>query len=178
MKKEELNLQIPAEEHLVQVKEYKEEFLLYGDSMDGTAGLRNYEDVSLWLVDVRKNEHKESVLEGLVPATSYLAFRKSDQRLLGMIQIRHELNEYLLHCGGHIGYSVRKSERRKGYAKEMLRLALKECQRFGLEKVLITCDSENIASEKTIIANGGILENVVEDEDRLTKRYWINIKKG
>ncbi|MBN2222097.1 MAG: GNAT family N-acetyltransferase [Vallitaleaceae bacterium] len=176
MKESELNLVIPKKEHLRLIAEYKEEFLINGDSMDGTAGLRDYDDFSLWLRDVQKNEHKESVRKGLVTATSYLAIRKADERLIGMIQIRHELNEYLLHCGGHIGYSVRKSERRKGYAKEMLALALQECRRLNLKKVLVTCDSENIASAKTILANGGVLENVVEDEERFTERYWICIE--
>ena len=176
MKESELNLVIPKKEHLRLIAEYKEEFLINGDSMDGTAGLRDYDDFSLWLRDVQKNEHKESVRKGLVTATSYLAIRKADERLIGMIQIRHELNEYLLHCGGHIGYSVRKSERRKGYAKEMLALALQECRRLNLKKVLVTCDSENIASAKTILANGGVLENVVEDEERFTERYWICVE--
>jgi predicted acetyltransferase len=90
-----------------------------------------------------------------------------------MIDIRHYLNDYLLRIGGNIGYSVRASERRKGYAKEMLRLALLKCRKLDLEKVLITCFKHNIASAKTIIANGGILENEITDEDGITQRYWI-----
>ena len=72
------------------------------------------------------------------------------------------------------------SERRKGYAKEMLRLILIKCKELGADKVLLTCDKENIASAKTIISNGGILENEVKDEVSLSKsgiiqRYWINL---
>ena len=93
--------------------------------------------------------------------------------MVGIIDIRHRLNDYLLKFGGNIGYSVRKSERRKGYAKTMLALGLEECRKLGLEKVLITCDKENIASAKTILACGGVLENEIPEERRITQRYWI-----
>ena len=92
-----------------------------------------------------------------------------------MIDIRHRLNDYLLNFGGHIGYSVRKSERQKGYATEMLNLALKECVNLGIKKVLITCDKNNVASAKTIINNGGKLENEIAKEDRITQRYYITL---
>ena len=87
-----------------------------------------------------------------------------------MIDIRHRLNDYLLNFGGHIDYSVRKSERQKGYATEMLALALIECMKLNIKRVLITCDKDNIASAKTIINNGGILEG-----SGITQRYWINL---
>ena len=92
-----------------------------------------------------------------------------------MIDIRHSLNEHLFNFGGHIGYSVRKSERRKGYATRMLALALEECRRLGILRVLVTCDSENIASERTILINGGVLENTVPEDGRFTRRYWITL---
>ena len=95
--------------------------------------------------------------------------------LICMIDIRHRLNDYLLNFGGHIGYSVRKSDRQKGYATEMLALALKECKKMGMKRILLTCDKDNIASAKTILSNGGILENEVEEGDTITQRYWINI---
>lgn len=94
-----------------------------------------------------------------------------------MIHIRHKLNEYLFEFGGHIGYSVRKFEWRKGYAKEMLHLALEKCKDMNIGKVLITCSKENIASAKTIIYNGGVLENEISKGERITQRYWISLFK-
>ena len=97
-------------------------------------------------------------------------------RLLGAINIRHHLDDYLLREGGHIGDGIRPSERRKGYATEMIRLALIECRELGIEKVLMTCDRDNIASAKSIINNGGILENEFINSDGVIKqRYWITI---
>lgn len=100
---------------------------------------------------------------------------QEDNKLLGMINIRHTLNDYLYNYGGHIGYNVRKIERKKGYAKEMLKIALEECRRLEMKKVLITCDADNIASMKTIKFCGGILENEVPNRERLTQRYWIEL---
>lgn len=159
------------------VLDYKEEFLIHGDSMDGTSGLANKETYEEWLDELIKNQDKSTVLEGFVPATTYLAIRENDQRLVGMINIRHELNDYLLQLGGHIGYSVRKSERRNGYAGHMLSMALEICQTLDIKRVLITCDKNNTGSSKTIIKNGGQLENEVSSANRITQRYWINLPK-
>ena len=113
----------------------------------------------------------------LVPATQFLFLRKSDNKLVGMIQVRHRFNDYLEKYAGHIGYSVRPSERRKGYAKEMLRITLPFCREIGIDKVLITCIDGNIGSEKTILANGGIYEYTIHepDENVNLKRFWITL---
>ena len=110
-----------------------------------------------------------------VSDSEFLTVRVTDDRIVGMVNIRHDLNEHLLQFGGNIGYSIRKSERRKGYAKEQLRLALEECRKLGLTKVLITCDKENPGSRKTILSAGGIMENEVSEGKRITQRFWINI---
>lgn len=114
---------------------------------------------------------KESV-QGLVPAHTFF-YLDDAGRIVGALNLRHELNDYLMQCGGHIGYGVRPSERRKGHASRMLALALPHARRLGLERVLITCDRENTASARTILRNGGILENEVQEEERITQRYWI-----
>lgn len=113
--------------------------------------------------------------KGLSPETTYLAIGIDDGNLVGMINIRHRLNDYLLKSGGHIDYSVRKSKRDKGYATEMLGLALKECIRLNIKKILITCDKNNIASAKTIISNGGKLENEIKEKNKISQRYWITL---
>lgn len=171
-----LKLVLPSVEHKESLMDYKKEFIKNGDNMDGSAGLANSKSFEEWYKAFNDNLNEETVREGLVPATTYLALDESGN-LIGMIDIRHRLNEYLLNFGGHIGYSVRKSERRKGYTAEMLKLALKKCIELNLKKVLITCDKENIASSKTIISNGGVLENEIFDpnDNTITLRYWITL---
>lgn len=169
-----LKLILPKIEHKENIMDYKKEFIENGDSMDGSAGLSNAENFEEWYRANQDNLKEETVRDGLVPATTYLAFN-NDDKLVGMIDIRHRLNDYLLKFGGHIGYSVRKSERQKGYATEMLGLALKECEKLGIKEVLITCDKDNIASAKIIISNGGKIENEIAKGDGITQRYWITL---
>ena len=113
---------------------------------------------------------------GFVPADIYFLVNEDSKQLMGAIDVRHSLNEYLLQYGGNIGYSIRPSERKKGYATKMLALALEKAKEVGLEKVLITCFKDNIGSAHTIINNGGILENEVIDNEKIKQRYWIKIK--
>lgn len=93
-----------------------------------------------------------------------------------MLQIRHYLNKHLLQSGGHIGDSVRPTEQGKGYATEQISLALEKCVELGIDKVLITCNKNNIASAKTIIKNNGCLENEITENGEIIQRYWIDLK--
>lgn len=132
----------------------------------------DYHDFDYYLEHL---ELKEAA-EGLVPDSVFFLLDESRDRLLGAVNIRHYLNDSLLKEGGHIGDGIRPSERRKGYATEMIRLALIECKKLGIDKVLMTCDKENIASAKSIIKNGGILENeFVNSDGKVEQRYWISI---
>jgi len=164
----------PSMEYKQQVLEYKNEFIKNGDDLAGTSYLRNYDDYGEWMNFVLDNE-KESTKHSQVTASVFLAVRDEDNKLVGIINIRHELNDYLFNFGGHIGYSVRKDERRKGYAKEMLKMALQECRKLGMKRALLTCDAENIASSKTIKYCGGMLENEVHEDGELIQRYWIEL---
>lgn len=96
-------------------------------------------------------------------------------KILGVVNIRHRLNEGLLSRGGHIGYGITPSERRKGYATEILRLALDKAKELGIERALVTCDKDNIGSAKTITKNGGILESEILYDGAVIQRYWIEI---
>ncbi|HAT4340461.1 TPA: GNAT family N-acetyltransferase [Clostridium perfringens] len=159
-----------------EIEEYKNEFILNGDSMDGCAGLGNIESFEEWIQILKDNSNISTVREGFVPSSTYMAIRESDNRIVGMIDIRHFLNDYLEKFGGHIGYSVRKSERQKGYAKKMLELALEKCKELNINRVLLTCSKDNIPSMKTILSQGGILENEILEGERITCRYWIDLK--
>lgn len=120
------------------------------------------------------NSRGIGIKEGYVPYSTYCLVR-NDNRVLGAIDIRHELNNYLMNRGGHIGYGIRPSERGKGYAKEMLRLALEIVKAMNIGRVLITCDKENMASARIIIGNGGILHSEGVDRGVVFQRYWIDL---
>ena len=134
----------------------------------------DYHDFDNYLQNL---ELKEPV-DGKVPDSVFFLLDEDRNILLGAVNIRHYLNDYLLKYAGHIGDGIRPSERRKGHGTEMIRLALIECKKLGIDKVLMVCDKSNIASAKTIIKNGGILENEFMDEDgEIQQRYWINLNK-
>ena len=174
---EELILIKPTAEYGAQIMEYRQEFLDAGDSMDGCGPLRRLDNSSKYIQVCNDYENPETVPENLVQATQFICIRKHDNKLVGMIQIRHHFNEYLEKYAGHIGYSVRPTERRNGYAKEMLKMALPFCKEIGLGKVLISCSDGNIGSEKTILKNGGIYESTVlePNSNRYLKRFWITL---
>ena len=134
----------------------------------------DYHDFDNYLQNL---ELKEPV-DGKVPDSVFFLLDEDRNILLGAVNIRHYLNDYLLKYAGHIGDGIRPSERGKGHGTEMIRLALIECKKLGIDKVLMVCDKSNIASAKTIIKNGGILENEFMDEDgEIQQRYWINLNK-
>lgn len=169
-----IKLVFPTLEYKDQIMKYKSDFMLLDENMHGTAGLRDAKTFEEWHAALLANLSEDTVGEGLVPATTLLAVDEKNQ-LLGMIDIRHRLNDYLMKFGGHIGYSVAKAQRRKGVATTMLSLALDQCRKLGLSKVLITCDQDNLGSAKTILHNGGVLENEVIEEHRVIERYWIDL---
>ena len=109
--------------------------------------------------------------EGLVHATHWWIVE--NDIYCGAIALRHSLNDFLLRAGGHIGYGIRPSARKKGLATWALGAVLPTARSLGLSRVLVTCDDDNIGSARTIENNGGVLENVADTELGRTRRYWI-----
>lgn len=114
--------------------------------------------------------------DGLVPDSTYFCLDDERNIFVGAVNIRHKLNDKLLLNGGHIGDGIRPSERCKGFATDMIALALEKCRELGLKRVLMVCAQSNPASARTIIKNGGILENEIEVDGVTEQRYWIDIE--
>jgi predicted acetyltransferase len=114
---------------------------------------------------------------GLVPQTVYWVL-DADGNAIGMVRVRHYLNEKLRFHGGHIGFFVRRDQRGRGRAKEALRLALAELRKLGEKRALLTVDPANTPSIRVIDANGGRLENTVTDPEtgKQYRRYWIEME--
>ncbi len=162
------------------IQSFRKEMLDAKSSMDGTGPLQRMGNIEEWLEFNKKCENEETVPKNWVICEQYIYVRKLDNKIVGMIQFRHYFNEFLEKYGGHIGYSVRPNERRKGYAKMMLADCLNICKSYGFEKVLVTCIQGNEGSKHTILANGGVYESTVycEPDDVYLERYWININGG
>ncbi|MCR4911425.1 MAG: GNAT family N-acetyltransferase [Bacilli bacterium] len=129
-------------------------------------------DFDYYLSNLELKEAKD----GYVPDSTFFLYDEERDILIGAVNIRHYLNEKLLREGGHIGDGIRPSERRKGYATKMIGLALIECKKLGIDRVLMICNKENIGSAKSIINNGGVLENEFVDEGgNIEQRYWIEL---
>jgi predicted acetyltransferase len=140
--------------------------------------LLKYEPEMNWeqYLELLDNESKGiNLASDRVQATFLIA--EVNETLVGRTSIRHSLNDFLFNAGGHIGYGVRPEFREKGYAKEILRQSLKFIQDAGVTRALLTCSENNIASAKVIESQGGVLENLVEHEGTLIRRYWIDLSK-
>jgi predicted acetyltransferase len=116
--------------------------------------------------------------EGWVPASVYWLISENNNRIIGVVTIRHDLAGYLHFRGGHISYYIRPSERKKGYATKLLSLALEKSRELKLDKVMITCAKDNVGSAKTIQKNGGVLHSEDVEEGEVFQRYWIKINSG
>ncbi len=164
--------EMPAEaaEEFKQAHFANSEYVIHGGALLDTLS------VPEWLNWIAKNSQPETVHADWVVASTFFGVRCSDRRIVGVIDIRHTLNDFLRNYGGHIGYSVRPDERNKGYATQMLRLALAYCKMIGLEEIMLACYKENGASSRTIVKCGGVLNRTFLDADgKSVLVYWINV---
>jgi predicted acetyltransferase len=174
-------------EKLILVKpdlSYKEKYLVMIHEWESFGGrinpglLRNGgRDYETWLSWLEDNSHKESCPVGDVPQTLYFLIN-GDNKLLGAASIRHYLDVTNIREGGHTGYGIRPSCRRKGYGRQMLELVIEKLNERGISSILITCDSDNEGSVGVILGNGGIFENeIINEEGVRESRYWIGREK-
>lgn len=174
----ELLLIPPMEEDEKAVLDYREEHFAVGENeLHGACMLESIASFSDWLRRVRGNRRAETVFPpDWSPTDMMLVRRTSDRRLIGVVDVRHRLTEALRDFGGNIGYGVRPSERGKGYATEILRLALGHARRLGLREVLISCKQTNVASRRVIEKNGGILlRNFIFPDGKPSHMFLIRL---
>ncbi|MBA2282829.1 MAG: GNAT family N-acetyltransferase [Actinomycetota bacterium] len=130
-------------------------------------------DWGAYLAGIEAHRRGDDLPDHLVPATFLVA--DVGGTIVGRSSIRHELNDFLAHEGGHIGYGVLVEHRRRGYATEILRQSLVIARAVGVERALVTCDDDNAGSAAVIERCGGGLQDVVEaDDGRTVRRYWID----
>jgi predicted acetyltransferase len=180
---EKFYLEKPSLERKAEALEYIKEILNVNKSdTDGTNKLKHYLDnYEGWLEKI-ENDERIIPSEESVPSKTFFLIRENDNKIIGMIHIRLTLNKMLADIGGHIGYSIRPTERRKGYNKINLYLGLIECQKNGLEIIMLDCLKDNIGSSKTIEALGGYLvkeeEKNFHDERVTIQDYNINVNES
>ena len=168
---EELLLREPTENDQMIVMEYRDECVAFGIPKSVGFPLKDVKKYEDWLKVVRDNMNTTD------KQSQFLVFRTSDNVLIGMLSVRHSLTRPdLLKYAGHIGYSVRPSERRKGYATQILKLGIEKCKNLKIKQILMICGEDNTASKKCIERNGGVLhEKVLLDDGVVQLRYWINL---
>jgi len=174
---DEIRLIKPTMEYAEEVMAFRRALLDTNADFAGCGSLKYCLTAEEWFEKLKKFEKAETCPEGAVPSDSYIAVRQADSKIIGAIDLRHHIDHPILGTwGGHMGYVVRPDERGKGYAKEMLRRNLINAKALGLKKVMITCSHDNIASEKTILGNGGVFEGTIDANGETYKRHWISLE--
>ena len=173
-----MKLVLPNINYKEQAIGYINEFKQYGSEVNGSGALDSYlEDATYeeWLQKILADMDIANIPKPRVPALTYFYVREEDNCIVGMVNIRLALNDFLRIEGGHIGYSIRPTERRKHYATDMLKEAVNVCNTVGINEVLVTCDKVNIASAKVIQNAGGKLEEEFYSDiyKEMVQRYVI-----
>lgn len=179
--KERLKLVFPCGYYQEKAREFIDEFYKFKSEIHGCGGLDRFLEESTyeqWLEKVTADMDIANIHAGRVPALTYFYVKEEEENeIVGMINIRLALNDFLRKEGGHIGYCVRPSQRRKGYGSGMLRQALAACKVIGLNEVIVTCDKSNPASAGVIKNCGGVLDEEFYSETykEIVQRYIIKL---
>lgn len=179
---EHIRLIEPTETYADDIWAFRQEIFEYDDENEdqfaGCLSLDTCASAEEWIDICRLRKSAETCQKtGVdVPSHMFLAVRESDFKIVGIIDLRHHINHPILGTwGGHCGYTVRPTERGKGYGKEMLRQNLINAKSLGISEFLVTCNVNNRASEKIILENNGIFEKTIDEEGSIINRYWINL---
>jgi len=159
-------METKMQEFIFEFKKNKE------DIINGCCGLTRYCDYSEWLQYIKQVEN--GLIADRISSSTFAAIHELKKSVVGIIDIRHYLNEEHFYSG-HIGYSIRPSLRGKGYGTEILKLGIEKAKELNIKRLLLTCKKSNIASQKVIERNNGILEKEISEEGEPYLVYWINI---
>lgn len=165
---------VPASlDYQAQILAFKQAYAERNLTLHGTGELNRFEDLNAWLAYQHAPDGTNLFGFAKVASSTFLAL--DGEKLVGFVNIRHRLTESLQRFGGHIGYCVHPDHWGKGYATEMLALALEQCRALGIAPVLVTCSVGNPASERVIRKNGGVFENTlpIAEMNITVKRFWI-----
>lgn len=177
---DELFIVEPSMTYAAEISSYREEMLAAESSFDGCLSMKRMPDPKEYTEYCTEWANPNRVLkENGARGTGLLCIRKADNKMVGCMQVHHILNEQMRNITGHVGYSVRPSERRKGYATQMLEKARDYLSSFGFSEICVSCLPENEASRRTILANGGeYIETVYLEADNVNlERYVIKLEK-
>lgn len=174
----------PSIKRKKEIIEFLDEFVKYESDINGSGSLDKiydgytFEEVLDMCLRLEDEEYAKSV--GKCPGKTFLLVREDDNKIVGTINLRWNLTDAMLKFGGHIGYGIRPTERRKGYNKINLYMVLKEAKKIGLDRVMLDCNVNNIGSDNTIKSLGGVLERTEVDpsDNKLTNVYWIDVDKS
>ncbi|MBD3240217.1 MAG: GNAT family N-acetyltransferase [Chitinivibrionales bacterium] len=171
-----LELRKPRVEDEASLRAADREFAEEGNDFNFASGLAGAVSFAEYLDRLERWSRALDLPEGYVPWTQLIGVVGSE--VVGCLSLRHRLTDALRTVGGHIGYGVVRSQRRKGHGTEMLRQALPFCAALGIERALVTCDEDNVASVKVIERNGGVMENITDDPVLAVRkrRYWIDVQ--
>ena len=181
---EKFYLETPSIERKEDILDFLDEFAKYNSDLNGAGALdKIYEGYTFKealdrCLKMKNEKYARSI--NRCPSKTFLLIRENDNKIIGCANLRWNLTKEILKFGGHIGYSIRPTERRKGYNKINLYMILKEAKKIGLDKVMLDCSVNNYGSDKTIKALGGILERCEIDpwDNELTNVYWIDINNS